>query len=129
MQLMSFALTEPQLMRDVDPKDVTRRLGWRRLRPGQRVQAVRKSMGLRPGEQVYRLCVIEIVSVRREALDAIEANPEDCAREGFRHLTPGQFVQMFCVHMKCRAAEPVTRIEFRRLFKNADPFVAIPRNQ
>ena len=69
MRMMSFALTERQLMDG--SKTVTRRIGWRDLKPGARLLAVRKAMGLKPGEKVQPLCEIEVVSVRRERLDAI----------------------------------------------------------
>ncbi len=110
-------------MRDRDAKDVTRRLGWRKLKPGDRLQAVRKAMGLRPGERIYRLCVIEVVSVRREPLSAITR--DDCAREGFHGLYPADFAEMFCRHMGCRVDDEVTRIEFKRLFKNGDPYAPV----
>ena len=109
MRNMSFMLTERQL-RD-GTKDVTRRLGWRRLRPGDRVRAVRKAMGLRKGEHVQPLGVIEIFSVRRERLDAITA--DECRREGFPELTPAEFVEFFCRHMGCEPDTVVNRIEFR----------------
>lgn len=63
MRNMSFSLTTPQ-MRD-RTKTLTRRLGWYSLKPGDRVQAVVKGMGLKKGEKVERLCVIEVVSVHR----------------------------------------------------------------
>ncbi len=66
---MSFALTEPQLMDG--SKTVTRRTGWQNLKPGTRLLAVRKAMGLKAGEKVQPLCEIEITSVRRERIDVI----------------------------------------------------------
>jgi hypothetical protein len=110
---ISFSLTEPQLLDG--SKTITRRLGWRRLKPGDRLQAVRKSMGLKRGEAIVRLCVIEIVSVRRERLDAIDADPADCAREGFPELSPGMFRNMFQKHMNCDGSTEITRIEFKRI--------------
>ena len=46
MRMMSFALTERQLMDG--SKTVTRRTGWANLRPGERLLAVRKAMGRPP---------------------------------------------------------------------------------
>jgi hypothetical protein len=114
MRLISFALTPAQLLDGT--KTVTRRLGWATLRPGARLQAVEKAMGLRRGESPKRLCEIEVVSVRREPLDAIDY--ADCVREGFPQLSPSEFVAFFCRHMGCEPAAMVTRIEFRRV---ADP--------
>lgn len=112
-RLMSFALTERQLMSDGDDaKDITRRLGWISLKPGDAVGAVRKAMGLKKGEQVVRLCTLRIVSVRREPLDAIDQN--DVRREGFPEMTPTEFVAFFCRANKCAPDAVVTRIEFRR---------------
>ncbi|HEY8376723.1 MAG TPA: ASCH domain-containing protein [Nannocystis sp.] len=129
---MSFALTERQLLDG--SKTVTRRVGWRNLKPGDRLLAVRKAMGLKPGEKVQPLCEIEVVSVRRERLDAI--TPADVLAEGFPQWTNqvGEFVRMFCehhsvsdgqrltssgawtnAHRKMRPDDEVTRIEFRKV--------------
>lgn len=109
---MSFALTERQLLDGT--KTVTRRIGWNNLRAGDRLLAVRKAMGLKAGEKVQPLCEIEIVSVRREML--CEMEDEDCAREGFPHFVrAGEFVDMFCEHMRCQQTDEVTRIEFRKV--------------
>jgi hypothetical protein len=113
MRLISFALTTRQF-RD-GSKDVTRRLGWKKLKAGERLQAVRKAMGLKHGEHVEKLGVIEVVSVRRERLDAI--NGVECIREGFEDLTPDEFVSMFCEHMGCKPSRKVTRIEFRKVME------------
>lgn len=115
MRMMSFALTESQLMDG--SKTVTRRTGWKNLRAGERLVAVRKAMGLRPGEKMQRLCVIEVVSVRQERLGDME--DDDCAREGFPGLTASQFVDMFTSKVKVPTMPlmdvEVTRIEFRKV--------------
>lgn len=109
MRNMSFALTTPQLL--AREKVVTRRLGWLYLRDGEYVQAVNKCMGLKPGEKLERLCVIRIVSTRRERLDAIDV--DDVFREGFPLMSPEEFVEFFCrTHKGCKPATIVTRIEF-----------------
>lgn len=108
---MSFALTTQQV-RD-QTKDVTRRFGWWFLKPGDQLWAVEKTMGLKKGEKVKRLALIEVVSVREEPLNAITA--EDCKREGFPDYRPADFVQMLASHKKCSEVEPVNRIEFRYL--------------
>ena len=115
MRIMSFALTEPQLMDG--SKTVTRRTGWRDLKPGTRLIAVRKAMGLKAGEKVQPLCEIEVVSVRRERLGDIE--DEDCAAEGFPHLNAAEFIDMFTSKVRTPATPAfeveVTRIEFRKV--------------
>lgn len=111
-RLISFSMTEPQFIDG--SKDVTRRMGWLHLRAGDRLIAVRKAMGLRPGEKVHRLGLIEIVHVSREPLADITV--DECRREGFPHMSPEDFVQFFCEgHSGCRPDSEVTRIEFRRL--------------
>jgi len=110
---MSFSLTTQQFT--AGTKTVTRRVGWRNLTPGDHIQAVEKAMGLRKGEKVVRLGVIEILSCRRERIDAITR--EDVVREGFPAWTPAQFVAFYCEHNKCRPADLCTRIEFRRVSK------------
>ena len=111
MRMMSFALTERQLMDG--SKTVTRRTGWKNLRPGERLLAVRKAMGLKAGVRAQPLCEIEVVSVRRESLDSI--TNDDCAREGFPHFLAADFVDMFCEEMHVDPTHEVTRIEFRKV--------------
>lgn len=109
-RLMSVSLTEPQVVARV--KDVTRRMGWLNLRPGDRLTLCRKVMGRKRGEPLVRIVDVEIVSVRRERLDLITA--EDCAREGFPDMSPAEFVEFFCKsHKGCLPASLVTRIEWR----------------
>ena len=118
-RLISFALTTSQVRRR--EKDVTRRLGWRFLKPGQRLTGVVKAMGLKKGEQVERLAEIEVVSVTREPLSAIEDYPDDVRREGFHDMDPARFVEMFCSHMSGKVTPEtiVTRIEFRYVEESA----------
>lgn len=94
-------------------KDVTRRFGWWSLRPGDKVWAVEKSMGIPKGEKIKRLALIEIVSTRKEPLNAI--THEDCEREGFPEFIPADFVRMLADHQRCPDYEPVNRIEFKYL--------------
>ena len=109
MRNMSFALTTQQV-RD-RTKDVTRRLGWGNLKPGERVQACVKCMGLKPGEKIERITVIECVSNHPECIAAI--TPNDVKREGFPEMNPEQFVDMFCEHMRVDRSQVVNRIEFK----------------
>ena len=101
-------------------KDLTRRLGWNNLKPGQRFWAIEKGQGLKKGEHIVRICECECISNTRERLDEIIKRPRrgdfsECYREGFQMLTPGLFVVMFCKEMKVTPQTMVNRIEFRRV--------------
>lgn len=110
MRNMSFSLTT---LAFVDgSKDVTRRMGWKTLKPGERFMAVRKSMGLKKGEKVECLGECECVSNATVTLDTITA--DDVRREGFK-MPPADFVKMFCLHMRCDPRDDVQRIEFKRI--------------
>lgn len=115
MRNISFALTEPQIL--AGTKTVTRRTGWATLAPGTLLMGVRKGMGLKKGETVHRLRPIRVVSVRREALGAIDQ--ADVIAEGFPEMTPAEFVAMFCAHNNCGPETVVTRIEFEYADKGA----------
>lgn len=108
---MSFMLTERQI--EDGTKNVTRRLGWWFLKPGDLVMACVKCMGLKKGEKVQRIRQIQIVSTRKERLDTI--TQAEVVREGFPWMTPPEFVEMFCVHMACFPETQVNRIEFEYL--------------
>jgi hypothetical protein len=111
MRNMSFALTAEQYQNGT--KTVTRRLGWKFLKPGEVVMGVRKGMGLKPGEKVEKLGAFVVVSNRREPL--LHITQEDVVREGFPDMRPSEFVAMFCNHMGVEEWENVNRIEFKRL--------------
>lgn len=123
MRNISAALTKDQIRASVarvtaglSPiKDVTRRLGWKNLKVGERLQVCEKCQGLKPGEALVRICVIEVVSVRRERLNKMKAEYgiAEAFREGFPHLDGAGFVKMFCEHMDCQPSTAVTRIEFK----------------
>lgn len=115
---ISFALTTDQFLDG--SKDVTRRMGWERLKVGDKLCAVKKAMGLRKGEQIQRLGLIEVTDVRRERLDCMTCvetyGREECRREGFPKYTPDEFIAMFCdSHKGCIPSHMVTRIEFKRI--------------
>ncbi|MDS1141766.1 hypothetical protein RE432_15095 [Pusillimonas sp. SM2304] len=120
MRNMSFSLTTEQIQSGT--KDVTRRLGWTFLKPGDLIRPVRKCMGLRPGEKIEPLrAPIRIVSVRREPLqmmtDDLDYGRDEVRREGFEdhpiYHWPSEWVHMFCAsHKGCRPYTIVTRIEF-----------------
>ena len=110
MRRISFAKTADQLL--AGTKTVTRRQGWRNLKPGTRLLAVDRVRGLKKGESAKQLGVIEVASVRQEPLNAITA--EDVAAEGFPDWSPAEFVAFFCGFARCSPEIEVTRIEFRK---------------
>jgi hypothetical protein len=114
MRLMSFSMTIDAFL--AGRKTVTRRLGWKNLKAGDRLMAVEKAQGLKRGEEVRRLGEIEVVSVRREPLNAIQEG--DAAREGFPLMPEWMFVSHFReAHGldKVHNDTEITRIEFRRI--------------
>lgn len=115
MRMMSFAMSVGAFLDGT--KTVTRRVAtsWMTLKPGTRLQAVERAQGLKRGEQVRRLGVIEVVDVRREPLAAIRDEPHATMLEGFPLLDPETFIAMFCDAQGCDAATDVVRIEFRRV--------------
>lgn len=112
MRHISFALTTQQFLNQA--KFVTRRLGWANLQPGTHLMGVEKGMGLKKGEKVKRLGEIVVERADREPLSAIEnqCGWRDSVLEGFPHMPPTEFVEMFCKHNRCDPDTEVTRIQF-----------------
>lgn len=113
---ISFALTTRQFLDR--SKDVTRRLGWRRLKQGDVLTAVEKGQGLKKGEQAVILGRIRVKTVRREPLNEILRSgygDEEVIREGFGGLSPLEFLDFFCQKNNCDRQAEVTRIEFEYL--------------
>lgn len=120
MRNMSFMLTPQQIK--AQTKTVTRRLGWRDLKPGTLLRAVRKCQGLKKGETIDRLGVLRVVDVRREPLRALTDDLDygfaEVEREGLADHPrvrgyPSSFVEFFCgSHRGCTPESTVTRIEF-----------------
>ena len=116
---MSVAFTE-QAVRD-RIKTVTRRKGWwedkngrRILKPGDRITLCRKVMGRKPGEPLERICEVEVVSIRRESLAAIDYAEVCC--EGFPGMQPSEFIRRYFEEAQgMSSADMVTRIEWRYL--------------
>lgn len=113
MRMMSFRLTTAQIRNRT--KTVTRRLGWKFAKPGDRIRAVVKARGLKKGQHPKELAIIEIVDVRREQLvrASFPDQWDEVAKEGFPGKSPIGFVDMFCREMKCGLFDNVTRIEFK----------------
>jgi len=99
-------------------KWVTRRLGRKFLKPGDRFQAVRKARGLKKGEGLEKLAVCIVVHVTPEALDALTNDhlkrwaKREMNLEGLPGVAPAVFVNWFCREMKCTPETIVTRIRF-----------------
>jgi hypothetical protein len=111
---ISFALTTEQIRNR--SKTVTRRLGWKFLKPGDILIACVKCQGIKPGEKIERLCQIRVTDVTFEDLDTLLQSSGygegECEMEGFPNMTGSEFVTMFCENMKCKPETEVTRIEF-----------------
>jgi hypothetical protein len=114
MRNMSFMLTTEQVKKK--QKTVTRRNGWKNIKVGEQIRAVKKCMGLKKGEKMESLGIIRVISKRREPLNELSRAPDygerEVAREGFIHLRPEEFIQMYCAHNKCKPSDSITRIEF-----------------
>lgn len=110
MRSMSFMLTTDQIRSRT--KTVTRRTGWANLKPGTLLRAVVKGMGLRKGERMEPLAIIQVVDVCRPILSGID--PADVVREGFQGMSREEFMEMFCESRKgCTPNTVVTCIEFK----------------
>jgi hypothetical protein len=109
---ISFAFTKAQVLQQ--RKWVTRRTGWKSLKPGTLLCGVEKAMGLRKGEQVVELCTIRVLDVRRERLDELIRHPAyglaEMVLEGFPQLSPEEFIRYFFEGVEPSAF--ITRIQF-----------------
>lgn len=111
---MSVRLTEQAVVER--RKTVTRRLGWLRIKPGDRLTLCRKVMGRKPGEPLVRLAEVEVVSVNREPLRSMRSG--DVAREavpGMEDVRRYEWVEWYCEQMGCTPGTEVTRIAWRYL--------------
>ena len=109
---ISFMLTQAQVK--AGTKTVTRRLGWKNLKPGTVLIGAEKCQGLGKGGKIKPLRKIKVVDVRRETLSAI--TKEDCAAEGFPEMSPSDFILFFCrTHKGCAPSSQITRIQFECL--------------
>lgn len=117
MRRMSFSMTTKQFLDGT--KDVTRRMGWPYLRVGDHLLGIKKGMGLKKGQHQRVLGEIVVMSARWERLDGI--TNEECQREGFPHMTPGEFVEMFCRANRCNPDHTIRRIEFVHVASRPTP--------
>jgi hypothetical protein len=111
---MSFALTAEQMR--TREKSVTRRLGWAFLRPGDLVCAIEQGQGLKKGERVKRMVVIQVIDAYPQRLRTLLDHPDygeiEAIKEGFPSLSPAQFVERFCLHNRVTPETMVNRVEF-----------------
>jgi hypothetical protein len=112
---ISFALTTEQVRRRI--KTETRRLGWQPLMEKFQwtgeypiLQGIVKGQGLKKGEHPELITPVRIVHMWREPLNKI--TEPAVVREGFPHLSPREFVDMFCQHNSCKRNTVVTCIAF-----------------
>ena len=106
---MSFAMTTDQVRNQT--KTVTRRQGWKNLKPEDLLQPVVKGMGLKKGEKVEKIGgLIRVKSVRREQIWRIDH--DDIIREGFPNFCVWQFVSMYIKANNCKMGDYCNRIEF-----------------
>lgn len=115
MKNISFMLTTEQIRNRT--KTVTRRMGWKNLRPGELLQACVKCQGIKKGEHPEKLCVIRVRKVRNEKLNELEKEPfgygrAEVVKEGFPKIQPAEFVDFFCDHNGCQPTDEITRVEF-----------------
>lgn len=110
MRNMSFSKTTQQIKDRT--KTVTRRWGWWDLKDGERMCAVEKAMGLKKGEKINRLCVIEILNTCPAPLCNI--TKAECVFEGFPDSEPFELAALL-IDMrpkKCKYDHP-NRIAFK----------------
>jgi hypothetical protein len=68
---------------------------------------------LKKGEKHRKLKLLRILDTRREPLSTMrDYGQEECAREGFPHLTPDEFIEMLVAHSGKTEDDDVNRIEF-----------------
>jgi hypothetical protein len=122
---MGCSATKEQVRRR--EKTVTRRIGWWFLKPGDRVWLVEQAMGLKKGEHVVRLALVEVVRTSPEPLDYIRSyTREEIAAEGFAGFSAEEFIEMFVRLNSPRVNRRtvVNRIEFKYIDAHAEEALA-----
>jgi len=123
MMNISFALTTEQVRNR--SKTVTRRIGWKTLKPGALLQPVLKAQGIPKGGTVTKVGgPIRVVSVRRERLDLI--TDAECVLEGFPTMRAAEFVEMFGRTHRVRGESPFAKHHtFTRPVRGTDTITRI----
>jgi len=108
---MSFSMTAGAI-RDRTKTVTRRRAGtWKTLKPGDRLMAIEKGMGLKKGERQVELGVIEVVTVRLEPVFKVTWN--EVRREGYPRMPVETFCAKLCRALGLHLGSEVRRIEFR----------------
>jgi hypothetical protein len=115
MRRMSFPQTASHVRERM--KTVTRRVGWRFLKPNDLIQAVEKAGRLKTGEPVRVLAVLRVRDVRVEPLSRLIKDAryaeDELPREGFPCWSRDDFIQRFLRTHRLKTADTdITRIEF-----------------
>jgi hypothetical protein len=111
---------------------VTRRVGWRFLKPDDLIQAVDQARRLGPDEPVRELAVLRIRDVRVEPLSRLVTDAryaeDELPREGFPCWTRDDFIARFLRTHRLKTADvEVTRIEFEYVEPDTDATPESPR--
>ena len=108
MRNISMSMTLEQFRNRT--KTVTRRMGFKNLKIGDRLNAIEKGMGLKKGEKVNSLGVIKVTNVTREKLS--EITDADIKREGFAKMQRSDFIRLLCKTYNITPETEITRIEY-----------------
>jgi len=111
MRNMSFLHTWDQF--SAMEKTETCRVGWGDLAIGERIQGVKKCMGLKKGEHVEKGHVIIVKKVEAIFTEAWFFTKLNVISEGFPELTPYEFVYNILI-AKCKInhGRAINRITF-----------------
>jgi len=112
MRNMSFSHTKEQIKNG--SKIQTIRKGWVVLKPGDRVMACEKCMGLKKGEKIVKIREIEVIRIEKISVSLKCINKDNVVAEGFPELHPVEFLRQILID-KCglKLKQPVNRIYFR----------------
>ena len=125
MRRMSFSHAAPEVRARM--KTVTRRLGWRFLKPNDLIQAVDKARGSRSREAARRLAILRVRDVRIEPLarliESARYAEDELPREGYPCWSRDDFITRFLRRHRLTTVDiDVTRIEFE--YVELDAFTA-----
>lgn len=108
-------------------KIVTRRVGWKFIKPGTPLTAVVQNQGLPRGASPEVLAALEVVDVRREPLAAI--TDADVLLEGYHDprgvFTRHEFIRHFCATIGGTSSQLITRIAFRYVDPGPPPLIDV----
>lgn len=112
MRHMSFFYTQDQVR--AGTKTETSRKGWEFLKPGDKVMAVEKGMGLKKGEKIVRIRPIEIVKNEPIMCRQRFYTKKNVKAEGFGNMRADIFIEKILVKKcKCKHNERLNRLTFK----------------